>query len=239
MPVSPDPRHAVLFSATLFAGLVLAGCGPRTSTDEPVATPTKDDPPLPLTVKFITINHIARLNDKQGEPKGIIGKQSFDVRLGDQITVEAEFSRAAYCYLVMLRPDGVAEPIFPEDAKQPPPSTDRPMYPAKPGTVVYELTDGTGLWIVGVCASASPLPPFASAIANNAAPKLSPVRPSTTVWWDDGRWLESLTKAGPERGARGATVAGDERRSITQSTDWLKSLVGPEGTAAAIAFTVR
>src|SRR5437588_265405 len=73
----------------------------------------------------------------------------------------ASLSRAAYAYLIVFRPDGKDEVLYPQGAREAPEQTDEPRYPSKDRSKVYGLTDGTGLWLVALVASERPLPPYA------------------------------------------------------------------------------
>ncbi|WP_161967734.1 DUF4384 domain-containing protein [Fimbriiglobus ruber] len=89
------------------------------------------------------MKHYEKVGDTRIDLRGVLGKDSYGARFGDQVTVEIELSRPAYAYLVAFRPDGMVEPLFPEDSNEPPPLTDRPRYPSKSRELNYDLTDGT------------------------------------------------------------------------------------------------
>ena len=103
------------------------------------------------------------------------------------------------------------------------------------------LTDGTGLWVFGVVASSKPLPAFTKAVAGKTIPKLAGgPSPANTVFWDDGKWVETLTKAGTDRGTRGAGVKVQGPGAVTEAADWLKKLTGDkDAVSAAIGFVVN
>jgi hypothetical protein len=195
-------------------------------------------------IKFIHLSHVARIAASHGEAKGIIGRESFDPAVGDQVRVEVELTRPAYCYIVVFRPDRVAELIFPEpdDHDKPPRLTDKPRYPSKARDVSYGLTNGSGLWVFAACVSDQPLGSYDQAIANKSIPDSFEAGTSQAkaIWWDDGQWMELLTsQGGQSRGPRGAGSTSPGQRAVCQATDWMKSLAGAKGTAAAIGFFVR
>ena len=213
--------------------------------DAPVEAATPDVPTL--AVKFISLQHYANKTPGKDvpevEPRGILGKDSFEVRLGDVLKVEIELYPPAYCYIVAFRPDGVVECIYPEPAEshKPPEMTDRPRYPSKSRGNYYGLTDGTGLWVFGVVASSKPLQSYQRAITRNKPPKLAGgISPANTVFWDDGKWVETLTKAGTDRGTRGAGAKVQGPGAVTEAADWLKKLTADQdAVSAAIGFMVQ
>ena len=70
---------------------------------------------------------------------------------------------------------------------------------------VYGLTDGTGLWLVALVASDSPLPAYAEWRQQHpSGPWAKSDGEANVVWLDDGQWLEAVTPLGPRnRGGRG------------------------------------
>jgi hypothetical protein len=212
------------------------------------ATPLQvKEPAGPLQVLSIDIQHYARLNPREATPKGILGKQSFNPRLGDQVTIDAKLTRPAFCYLLAFRPDGVAELCFPERDAQPPTITDRIRVPSRPDAR-YGLQEGTGLWVFGVVASDQPLPAFRD-VVETAPPDWSPsaVQDDSgtsssagtgVVWRYDGEWLDPLTasgKAGVER-ANSEQALGNSGE-VVRAIDSLKAASRAD-TSAAIGFHV-
>ena len=203
----------------------------RGSADSPLQPVS--EPARPLQVMSIDIQHYARLNPREATPRGVLGKQSFTPRLGDQVTIDAKLTRPAYCYLLAFRPDGVAEICFPESDTQPPPKTDRIRVPSR-ADARYGLQEGTGLWVFGVVASEKPLPAYRDVVAS-APPDWSPsavpegAEHSTqagagVVWWYDGEWLDPLTgsgKLGAERANSEQSLGNSgelvSRHRLTQS----------------------
>jgi hypothetical protein len=97
-----------------------------------------------------------------GLPGGLVGKDVFDSREGDMVTVDARLTRPAYAFLISFRSDGKVEVCFPEMEDEPPPLTGNPHYPS---TVTsdekqYGLTYGGGLQAFAVVVSNRPLPAF-------------------------------------------------------------------------------
>lgn len=193
----------------------------------------------PLRIISIDVNHIEMINDKnEGNSKGLLGKKSFAARLGDHVTVQVQLARPAYAYLIAYRPDGVAELCFPEDPDEIPTLSDQPRYPSKSRGVNYGLTDGTGLWVIGVIASDQPLPSYREWIKKHGELPWKPekVEPGT-VWLDDGQWVESISQAGVVRGERGGGAKVPGKSTVVNITDILKSRA-EHATAAAIGFGV-
>lgn len=190
-----------------------------------------------LRVLSIDVRHYARLNESEAVARGILGKQSFAPRLGDQATIEASLSRPAYAYLVAFRPDGVMELCFPDNDSQPPPLSERLRYPPpdRPATR-YGLSDGVGLWVFAVVASPQPLPAFRE-FSSRHKPAWPP-QPKVTagVWWYDGQWIEPLTASstGTSRG-KGEQALGTPAE-IVRAAALLNS--APIETIAAIGFSV-
>ncbi len=200
-----------------------------------------------LTVESIRIDHFANTTPEKEvpevEPRGVMGTDSFDARFGDVITVDVTLSTPAYCYIVVFRPDGVAECIFPDpaDADKPPEKTNRPRYPLKSREDYYGLTDGTGLWIIGVVASPKPLQSFSRATNGKTIPKFAGGKsPAETVFSDDGLWVDTKTKLKTNRGTRGAGAKVEGPGPVIEATNWLKALVDDKDVVATtIGFVVR
>jgi hypothetical protein len=214
--------------------------GPTAGGDSPA--PRTLVPAAPLQVLSIDIEHYARLNDSEAVPRGILGKQSFTPRLGDQVTIDARLTRPAYCFLLAFRPDGVAELCFPESDAQPPQKTDRVRVPSR-ADARYGLQEGTGLWVFGVVASHKPLPAYRDVVAQQP-PAWSPPAAtadadhseaaiSSVVWWYDGELLDALTasgKVGIER-ANSEEALGNSGE-IVRAIDSLKIASRAEAAAA-------
>src|SRR5262249_60454026 len=107
-----------------------------------------------LRVSALDVHHFEGIADKL---RGVFGQDSFGASPEDAIKVTARLSRPAYCYLIVFRPDGKDEVLYPQDAKDLPERTDKPTYPSKQRDKEYGLSDGTGLWLVALVASEQPL----------------------------------------------------------------------------------
>jgi hypothetical protein len=158
--------------------------------------------------------------------------------LGDDIKVTARLSRPAYCYLIVFRPDGKDEVLYPQGANLVPEMTDEPRYPSKDRSKVYGLTDGTGLWLVALVATETPLPTYADWRRHHTGcPWQKSDGEAALVWLDDGQWLEAMTPRGlRNRGARGEKEAAGTV-PVVRVLDWLKAQTG--GTGWAVGFTVE
>lgn len=240
---------SVAISLCLLIGVTIGGTvawkqfqytasGPSKEPIDSPAVMAEVRPPVePVRVKWIAVNHYAKIGEGLGEAKGILGKTSFGAVLGDQVTIEVELTRPAYAYLVVFRPDGVIEPIFPEDKAEPPHLTDRPRYPLVFREVNYGLTDGTGLWVFAVAVSDHPLPPYAEVFAGKSAGWVKTDSPARIVWWDDGKWVEGLSPTGVVGGDRGAGATVPGKSAVVKAMEWLKAGAKAD-TAAAIGFRV-
>ncbi len=114
-----------------------------------------------LRVRALEILHSESVDDRKVGPRRVLGTESFGAAPDDDIKVTARLSRPAYCYLIVFRPDGVDEVLYPQSADEVPERTSEPRYPSTDRSKVYGLTDGTGLWLIALVASESPLPPYA------------------------------------------------------------------------------
>ncbi|HET6884275.1 MAG TPA: protein kinase [Pirellulales bacterium] len=211
-------------------------------------SPTEKRPPvnsaapasaIPLRVLSIDVEHYARTGATDGEPRGLLGKQSFAPRRGDQVTVDARLSRPAYAYLVAFRPDGEVELCCPDDESQPPTRADRLRYPpaGQPG-IRYGLSEGAGLWVFAALASEKPLPAYRDYISQHQ-PAWSPAASAPgAVWWYDGQRVEALG------GARTASVSrGKGEQALGASVEVVRAATSlktdPSAVIAAIGFGVK
>ena len=154
------------------------------------------------------------------------------------VKVSAHLSRPAYCYLIVFRPDGKEEVLYPQDAHEAPERTDEPRYPSRDRGKVYGLTEGTGLWLVALVASDKPLPAYAEWRRQHpGGPWTRSDGEANVIWLDDGQWLEAVTPRGVRtRGGRGEKEAAGTA-PIVRVVDWLKAETG--GTVSAVGFTVE
>jgi serine/threonine protein kinase len=209
----------------------------------PETGPVKDPSPTPpivlepLRVRTLDVLQFDVL-DKKIRVRGIIGKESFGATLDDDIRVTAQLSRAAYCYLIVFRPDGVDEVLYPQGANLTPDRTEEPRYPSKDRRKVYGLTDGTGLWLVALVASDQPLSAYADwRLQHPGGPWTKSEGEAGLVWLDDGNWLEAVTPRGVQnRGGRGEKKAAGAS-PVVEVVDWLKAQTG--GVVSAVGFTVQ
>src|SRR5262249_29174828 len=111
----------------------------------------------PLRIGTLEIQLLEHVDDRRTTPRGRLGFESFSATPDDDIRVTAVISRPAFCYLIVFRPDGKDEVLYPQGANDLPALTDEPRYPSKDRTKVYGLSDGTGLWLVALVASEKPL----------------------------------------------------------------------------------
>ena len=195
-------------------------------------------PPEPLRVRALEVLHLEHFDGRRTHPRRVLGTESFAASPDDDIKVSARLSRSAYCYLIVFRPDGVDEVLYPQNAHEPPVPTDEPRYPSKDRSKVYGLTDGTGLWLIALAASDDRLPAYAEWRKQHPdSPWVKSDGHPNLVWLDDGRWLEAMTPGGVRnRGGRGEKEAAGAA-PIVRVVDWLKAQSG--GTVSAVGFTVE
>jgi serine/threonine protein kinase len=202
--------------------------------------PARNESAEPLRVRELNVNvfHLERIDNRRSGSLRVLGKESFGAVLDDDMQVTARLSRPAYCYLIVFRPDGKDEVLYPQGAHRVPEKTDQPHYPSLIRDTVYGLTDGTGLWLVALVASERPLPSYAAwRRQHKGDPWTHADGEPDVVWLDDGQWLEALTPRGlRNRGGRGEREATG-RGPIVKVVDWLKAETG--GTVSAVGFTVQ
>jgi serine/threonine protein kinase len=230
---------ASMLGLLLVLGTVVLGLNmSRYKEVEIVAPPDLDQPAAPLRIRRLEVLHLEHFDDKRTRPPRVFGTDSFGASPDDDIKVAARLSRPAYCYLIVFRPDGQDEVLYPPSAEDVPERTDSPRYPSKDRSKVYGLTDGTGLWLVALVASEKPLPAYAEWRHHHpGGPWAKSDGEANVVWLDDGQWIEAVTPRGlRNRGERGEKEAAGTA-PIVRVVDWLKAETG--GTVSAVGFTVE
>jgi hypothetical protein len=189
-----------------------------------------------LNVDSIEVTHFAHTSSGD-VPQGLLGHTSFGALLGDRVQVGAKLSKSAHAFLIVFRPDGVADLCFPDRDDVPPPQTDEPRYPVSDSLAAYGLREGTGLWVFAVVASVEPLPAFRDWVQQRFGSKaiwtpLSTVPPSI-VWRDHGAMnVEHLTA-----GIQAPLLRGKDEplQGPAQTIKQLTELLRTEGQADAVA----
>jgi len=213
--------------------------------NRPAEVPVVHDPSTtpngaaePLRVRALDVLQLENFDEQRTRPRRVLGKESFGASPDDEIKVTAQLSRPAYCYLIVFRPDGKDEVLYPQGADKVPERTDEPRYPSQDRSKVYGLTDGTGLWLIALVASDQPLPAYAEWRQQHpGGPWVHSEGELGVVWLDDGQWLEAVTPRGlRNRGARGEKEAAGTA-PIVRVVDWLKAETG--GTVSAVGFMVE
>jgi hypothetical protein len=222
-------------------GLVLSRhVGSRPEEDRAVRgpSPAQNGSAEQLRVRALDVIHFEGIDDGKTRPRGALGKESFGALPEDDIKVTARLSRPAYSYLIVFRPDGQDEVLYPQGANEAPEQTEEPHYPSKDRSKVYGLTDGTGLWLVALVASEQPLPAYAEWRRQHpGCPWAHSDGEANVVWVDDGQWLDAVTPRGVRtRGGRGEKEAAGTV-PVVRVVDWLKAQTG--GTVSAVGFTVE
>jgi hypothetical protein len=233
-------RIAVAGALILVVGALLGYAGLSRLRDDAAGNQRPPSAPAaePIRIRALDVLHATGINDKRSGPRRVLGRETFAATTADDIKVTARLSRPAYCYLIVFRPDGQDEVLYPQGADLAPELTDLPHYPARDRGKVYGLTDGTGLWLVALVASDEKLPPYAAWRRQHpGGPWTRSDGEPNVVWFDDGNWLEEMTPRGlRNRGGRGEKDAAGTA-PIVRVVDWLKAQTG--GTASAVAFTVE
>jgi serine/threonine protein kinase len=200
-------------------------------------SPARNGPIEPLRIRVPEVLHLEHFNDKKTRAPRLLGTDSFGASAEDDIKATAHLSRPAYCYLIVFRPDGQDEVLYPQGAQEVPELTDELRYPSKDRRKVYGLTDGTGLWLVALVASEKPLPAYAEWRRDHPrCPWAKSDGEANVVWLDDGQWIEAVTPGRRNRGGRGEKEAAGTA-PIVRVVDWLKAETG--GVVSAVAFTVE
>ncbi len=183
--------------------------------------------PAPAIVSF-RVMHFR--GNKPPRALGAVGDSVESIVFDDDAQVHAEFERPAHFFLLALNPDGAIQLCHPTQPDQPPPSTDRIVYP--PGGMYFPFIDGVGLQVFVLLASRRPLPPYAE-WKGRLGVRWEPTATAAGVWGFDGRDLEPLVDAhrGQPRERSG------EPRLFREVCEYFASL--PEIDAMrAIAFPV-
>jgi serine/threonine protein kinase len=229
---------AFAFAVFLIVGAILAFFKDRFRDNRPdngspsPGTERKE----PLQVRALDVNHFVPVDGRFQQPRGVFGIESFGATLDDDITLTARLSRPAFCYLIVFRPDGKDEAVYPNGADDVPTRTAELHYPRR--GLAYRLEEGAGLWLVALVASDKPLPAYSEWRKQHPGGPWKKVdgKPNV-VWFDDGDWLEQATPRGVRtRGERGEKKIADAA-PIVDVVDWLKAETG--GVVSAVAFTVE
>jgi hypothetical protein len=139
--------------------------------------------------------------------------------------------------LIVFRPDGKDEVLYPQSLDAVPEWIDNPHYPSLDRKKVYGLNDGTGLWLIALVASDDPLPSYAEWRKQHpGGPWKHADGEVNLVWFDDGQWLEAATPNNKQNlGVRGEKMAA-KSSLVVDMVDWLKKETG--GAVSAVGFTV-
>jgi serine/threonine protein kinase len=224
-----------LVSAVVFAWSVWPRAAPppvKSLVTEHSTTPADQSrPPDSLRVLDISVKHFANVDGKFYRPRGVLGKDTFDARCDDSVTVEATLSRPAYAYLISFRPDGTEELLFPEHENDTPELTDRPRYPSKSRGADCGLNEGAGLEAFALVVTSQPLPAYKTWRKKQGQSPWNkfPATPGV-VWTDSFAAVEGLAQRGKGQEVKGKT-------EVASLADWLRSAPGVE-TVSAVGFSV-
>lgn len=158
---------------------------------------------------------------------GMLGKSTYDARVGDQVHLRAKLPTPAYCYLLSFQPDGQVEVWFPSDPRARPSMTASPRFPVD-ADLAIDLKQGTGLQAFALIVSDSPLPDFLSWRAAQPVPPWLASIPADPgrVWVSDGQktWTLEPSAPDPTRGTGSKTRAA--RGAVMELGRWLKARPG-------------
>lgn len=175
----------------------------------------------PLRVLDFTIDYI-RSEPDSDRRLGELGRDWFEARQGDAVTLKARFSRPAYAYLLALRADGQVELCWPEDESIAPPLAADAFYPSINPEHMYGLDEGIGQWAFLAVASSKPLPPFAQWSVDHGLPPWQPIEGGSGSVWEftvDHVW--DITPTSNTRG-KGRIAQGKE--PLAQVARWFASI---------------
>jgi serine/threonine protein kinase len=192
----------------------------------------------PLRVSALEVFLLKRIDGRRTLPRSVLGTESFGASVDDDIKVAARLSHAAYCYLIVFRPDGKDEVLYPQAASEVPKLAEQPAYPSTDRSKVYGLTEGTGLWVIALVASDHPLPAYAEWRRRHpGGPWARSDGQANVVWMDDGQWLERVTPQGARKRAQRGEREAPGSAPVLGLVDWLKAQTG--GVVSAVGFTVE
>lgn len=265
-PIEPEGKAATIRSRLpwavagflLFvAGVAYATLSGRGAVDKATSGnnaakehPVSDEP---LRIVALDVHRYRKIADGKGESCGILGKQTWDAFVGDQVMVEAKLTKPAYSYLAAFRPDGEMEMVYPDSEKTAPPLSDRPRYPslAKMDDEKYGLAEGSGLWVFAVISSEKPLPPFEEWMAERGpqakgAKKMLGKFDLARLPWKkhagaqgkvllfNGQFVEPMLQPGVVR------AKGERAFAVEESVQELGRWLQPPGTVTqAVGFSVE
>jgi serine/threonine protein kinase len=173
-----------------------------------------------ILVRKLEVSHRVRVGAAD-EPRGALGKNSFATRLHDIVTIAAELTEPAYCYLIAFRPDGQDELCFPESDTVRPAKTTRPSYPLPGRKEGFGLDEGTGLQAFFLVVSRAPLPSYREWRKERGRSPWRPTRAAPNlVWRYDGVQVTAYSpdQPGGQR-AKGVKLQGTDAMSAL--AEWL------------------
>jgi hypothetical protein len=172
--------------------------------------------------------------------KGVVGKDTFNARQGDQVDIAVKLSRPGYGYIVALRGDNKIELCSPLENSAVPLQGSEIVYRNRGKQ--YVLSEAPGVWVFVVIASDEPLPPFEKWAAAEKATWTAPLNPDAgKVWICNGDVLSELTADG----ARDPILGTDDknRGTVVAIREALYQLLGENAdvdvTGSAIGFVVE
>jgi serine/threonine protein kinase len=225
-------RAFVLAALLALTALCIYGVW-RYTRNPPRPPPVAEEKVEPLRIPIFRVNHYA-VEDGLAQNRGQLGADSFGTRFGDQVSIHAELSASAYCYLLALNANGSIQLCSPEGT-QALTAQRRLEFPA--GGKAADLTDEPrgGVQAFALIASSKPLPEFET--WRSKLPELAWSRVPATqtgVWRWQGNAREELQPVGTQR-INVSELAG--LGTLTRTVEQLRKAPGVEAIAV-VAFTV-
>jgi hypothetical protein len=192
---------------------------------------TQGERRLPKLAEF-RVQHRANVGGAAVD-KGVIGRQSHQTSVNDDIQVEVDFEEPVHAFLIAFNPDGSEQLCWPEQSATPPPTSRRITFPAN-SNHGFGLTDGAGQQAFVIVASHAPLPAYETWRSELSIPRSR--TDAVGVWRYSGGQIEwgesSLTRRlGPAQPLPGSRPLAE----ICQALERTSSQVVVEG----IAFPVE
>lgn len=215
-----------VISASLFISAVLLLAdfsGTSGQPGRPIAPPVSAsaDTPAPLQLLDFTIDYI-RSDADADRRLGELGRDVFEARQGDAVTLKARFSRPAHAYLLAMRADGGVELCWPEDENTAPPLAADAFYPSVNPTHMYGLDEGVGQWAFLAVASSQPLPPFAQWRREHGLPPWQPLKGgSGSVWEFTADHVWDIT---PTSTTRGKGRVAQSKEPLAHVAKWFNAI---------------
>lgn len=175
------------------------------------------------------------------DPRGVLGRDSFRPRRGDQIEIRSSLSAKGYAYVIAFNPDRSVVLCHPATEDAPPPRAEVAAYPGPAdGKVRWGLTDGVGPIVFAVVASDTPLPAFAEWMKAHGPPpwRADVAFADGAVYVDDGIAPDVFNARRPMGNTRGKGDPAPDRAPMAELAGWLRRAAG-DASVRLFGFRVR